>query len=80
MANKSAAGAADLRKCIEMLREIPIARMPLRRLQLREYFAAAALQGILTRGDNSMSTDEVARQAYNYADEMLRIYNADVPR
>jgi hypothetical protein len=51
-------------------------RLGLRDLALRDYFAAAALQGILARGQQasglSASRPSLAAAAYEYADEMLK--------
>jgi len=41
-------------------------------MTLRDYFAAKALQGILTDAEIAMSISEIAELAYKYADEMMK--------
>jgi len=41
-------------------------------MTLRDYFAAKALQGILTDAEILMSISEIAELAYKYADEMMK--------
>lgn len=41
-------------------------------MSLRDYFAAKAMQGIMTDPNLSMSRDEVAEWAYRQADAMLK--------
>ena len=43
-------------------------------IPLRDYFAAAALQGICASGPSSNYTNEMlTREAYNLADTMLKV-------
>ena len=41
-------------------------------MNLRDYFAAAALQGLLAGRQARYPVDEAVRISYQYADEMLR--------
>jgi hypothetical protein len=41
-------------------------------MTLRDYFAAAALQGLVARGAFVNNTDELAFTAYNMADAMIK--------
>ena len=44
-------------------------------MTLRDYFAAKAMQGIMTDPNLSMGRDEVAEWAYRQADAMLKARN-----
>lgn len=44
-------------------------------MTLRDYFAAAALQGLIAAGNNGMSQAGKADNAYVYADLMLEVRN-----
>ena len=52
-------------------------------MSLRDYFAAAALQGIVSNPDNSGSFDNIAKEAYRFADTMIEKrqewYDLDTP-
>jgi hypothetical protein len=41
-------------------------------MTLRDYFAAKALQGILTDAEIAMGISEIAELAYKYADAMMK--------
>jgi hypothetical protein len=41
-------------------------------LTIRDYFAAEALQGILTDAEIAMGISEIAELAYKYADAMMK--------
>ena len=45
-------------------------------MTLRDYFAAKALQGILTDAEIVMSISEIAKLAYKYADAMMKAREA----
>jgi len=42
---------------------------------LRDYFAAAALQGNIAHPEVTGNRDDIARDAYKYADAMLKARN-----
>ena len=46
-------------------------------MSLRDYFAAAALQGMMSEGMRSDFADEIAKGAYKVADEMIKQRNKD---
>ena len=41
-------------------------------ISMRDYFAAAALQGNIAHPDVTGNRDDIARDAYKYADAMLK--------
>ena len=45
-------------------------------MTLRDYFAAKALQGILTDAEIAMGISEIAELAYKYADAMMKAREA----
>jgi hypothetical protein len=45
-------------------------------MTLRDYFAAKALQGILTDAEIAMGISEIAELAYKYADAMMAARSA----
>ena len=45
-------------------------------MTLRDYFAAKALQGILTDAEIAMGISEIAELAYKYADAMMEARKA----
>lgn len=45
-------------------------------MSLRDYFAAAALQGILARGQSLLSKKCEVLEAFKYSDEMLKAREA----
>ena len=45
-------------------------------MTLRDYFAAKALQGILTDAEIAMGISEIAELAYKYADAMMEAREA----
>jgi hypothetical protein len=45
-------------------------------VNLRDYFAAKALQGILTDAEIAMGISEIAELAYKYADAMMKAREA----
>jgi hypothetical protein len=52
---------------------------PIQEINLRDYFAVAAMQAILARSDERFTTtlDFVSGKAYQYADAMIRERNRD---
>lgn len=46
-------------------------------MSLRDYFAAAALTGLLTQGYDKFDLGEWSTQAFQYADAMLKARNND---
>lgn len=46
--------------------------LPLQGMTLRDYFAAAALQGILARGQSLSSKRDEVVEAFQYSDAMLK--------
>ncbi len=46
-------------------------------MTLRDYFAAKALQGILTDAEIAMGISEIAKLAYKYADAMMAARSAE---
>lgn len=45
-------------------------------ISMRDYFAAAALQGNIAHPDVTGNRDDIARDAYKYADAMLKARGA----
>jgi hypothetical protein len=45
-------------------------------MTLRDYFAAKAMQGILTDAEIAMGISEIAELAYKYADAMMKAREA----
>ena len=45
-------------------------------MTLRDYFAAKALQGLLSDSCFSLAKDSLAKHAYEYADEMIKAREA----
>jgi len=45
-------------------------------ISMRDYFAAAALQGNIAHPDVTGNRDDIARDAYKYADAMLKAREA----
>ena len=45
-------------------------------MTLRDYFAAAALQGLVANPESSGKWDDFARDAYSYADAMIKAKEA----
>ena len=45
-------------------------------MTLRDYFAAAALQGNMAHPEVTGNRDDIARDAYKYADAMLKAREA----
>jgi hypothetical protein len=50
--------------------------LPVGGADLRDYFAAKALQGILTDAEIAMGISEIAELAYKYADAMMKAREA----
>lgn len=46
-------------------------------MSLRDYFAGQALEGILTTNPQGLSTADLAKEAYQYADAMLKARKAN---
>ncbi len=42
-------------------------------MELRDYFAAKAMHGIISDPDTQMSYQEIAIRAYEYADAMMNV-------
>jgi hypothetical protein len=42
-------------------------------MSMRDYFAAAALSGLTSRPPGNMTEENVAREAYRYADAMIQV-------
>ena len=42
-------------------------------LNLRDYFAAKAMLGIISDPDTQMNYEEIATRAYQYADAMIEV-------
>ena len=53
-------------------KEKPKASQLLETISLRDYFAAKAMQGILTDPEIVMGATEIANLSYKYADAMLK--------
>ena len=45
-------------------------------MNLRDYFAAKAMLGIISDPDTQMSYEEIATRAYQYADAMIEVREA----
>ena len=56
------------------MQHYPAAVVP--QISLRDYFAAAALQGILARGQSLSSKKDEVLEAFKYSDAMLKVREA----
>jgi CubicO group peptidase (beta-lactamase class C family) len=42
-------------------------------MSMRDYFAAAALSGLMSRPPGNMTEENAAKEAYRYADAMIQV-------